>query len=261
MKKIILLLSIFDFMLFLLSGCVPSKPTEHIEILPAERLVSRLELNRMRIRTFDGSGTIFIKTNDFENKASFDVTLVKPDSLCFTVMGPFGIQLAQSLIADSNFIFYDALHNTAYEGQVDNNILQNIFKVDLSLEDLKDSFIGAVNLTSHLYKEPTKFSVDNDKYVLTYIDSTTGITTIYFVDIRNLGITDFKVLNKDGATLLEGKYSDFDVLENVSVPYTIELNNYQDGQSVTIKYKKMVANQSGINIDFKVPDDATFIQW
>ncbi len=251
----------FDILLFFISGCVPSKPTEHVEILPAERLVSRLELNRRRIKTFEGNGTIFIKTNNFQDKASFEVTMVKPDSLYFTVIGPFGIQLAQSVITGNNFIFYDALHNTAYEGRTDENVLQNIFKIDLSLGQLEDSFIGAVNLTKHLYKTPSKYSVDYDKYILTYVDSTTGISTIYDVDIRSLGITGYKVINSKGETLLDGKYSDFDYLENVSVPYTVELNNYRDNQSVTIKYKKMIANQSGISINFKVPDDASVIQW
>lgn len=261
LKKFFSLFVLFDILILTLSGCVPSKPTENIEILPAERLVNKLELNRRRIKTFEGNGTIFIKTNRLDNKASFDVTLVKPDSLYFTVMGPFGIELAQALVTDDNFIFYDAMQNTAYEGKSDDNVLKNIFKINLPIGELVDSFIGAVNLTKHLYKTPTKYEVDNDKYVLTYTDSTTGITTEYRVDIRHLGITNFFVYNKKGDTILEGKYSDFDVIENVAVPYTIELQNSQNDQSLTIKYKKMTVNQPGISINFKVPDDASIIQW
>ena len=262
MRKILFpVLIILELLLLIFSGCVPSKPTSEVEILPAERLVNKLEINRMRIKTFEGNGTIFIKTDRFDNKASFQVKLVKPDSLYFTVLGPFGIELAQSLVTKNNFIFYDALHNTAYEGKVTENVLQNIFKVNLPFNDLIDAFIGAVNLTSHLYKQPTKYSVVYDKYVLTYVDSLTNMTTIYRVDIRQLGITDFTVLNGSGEKILEGKYSDFDFLENVAVPYTIDLHNYEDDQSVSIKYKKMLANKPEITIDFRVPDDATIIKW
>ncbi len=262
MRKILFpVLIILELFLLLFDGCVPSKPTSEVEILPAERLVNKLEINRRRIKSFEGSGSIFIKTDEFDNKASFQVILVKPDSLYFTVLGPFGIELAQSLVTKNNFIFYDALHNTAYEGKVTDDVLQNIFKVNLPFNDLIDAFIGAVNLTSHLYKQPTKYSVDYDQYVLSYADSLTNITTVYRIDIRQLGITDFSVENGSGDKIFEGKYSDFDFLEDVAVPYTVDLHNYQDDQSVSIKYKKMIANKPEISINFRVPDDATIIKW
>jgi hypothetical protein len=76
-----------------------------------------------------------------------------------------------------------------------------------------------------------------------------------------LGITSFRVISKSGDTMLDGKYSDFDYLEDVAVPYDIEVQDREDDQSVSIKYKKMAANNSDINIDFQVPKDATIIKW
>ena len=260
-KYVLLLLVFFAFLLILIPGCVPSKPTEEVEILSAERLVNKLEVNRRRIKTFEGTGTLFIKTPQLDNKASFKITLVKPDSIYLTIMGPFGIQLAQALVTKDDFIFYDALQNTAYEGAVNEDVLKNIFRIDLPFSDIIDAFVGSVNLTKHLYKEPTKFAVDYDKYVLTYVDSVKDLTTKYRVDIRQLGITSFKISNGTGDILLDGKYSDFDLLENVAVPYSIDVQDNKEGQSVSIKYKKIIANQPGIYIDFQVPKDANIIKW
>lgn len=256
-----ILFLLFDFLLLSFSGCVPSKPTEKVEILSAERLVNKLEVNRMRIRRFEGNGTLIIKTPQMDNTSNFKITLVKPDSIYLTIMGPFGIQLAQALVTEKNFIFYDALHNTAYEGRVDQNILKDIFRVNLPFSDLINAFVGSVSLTKHLYKSPTKYAVDYDKYVLTYIDSLTHVETIYRVDIRQLGITSYRVISKAGDTMLDGKYSDFDYLEDVPVPYNIEVEDREDDQSVSIKYKKMAANNPGIYIDFQIPKDATIIKW
>lgn len=240
---------------------MPSKPTEEVEILSAERLVNKLEANRMRIRTFEGTGTLLVNSPLMDNKASFKVTLVKPDSIYLTIMGPFGIQLAEVLVTENNFIFYDALHNTAYEGRVDENVLRDIFKINLPFSDIINAFVGSVNLTKHLYKSPTKYSVDYDKYVLTYVDSVNNRTSEYRVDIRQLGITSYKVENLSGDVLLDGKYSDFNLLDNVAVPYTIEVKDKKDDQSVSIKYKKMRANDPDIYIDFQLPKDATIIKW
>ena len=248
-------------MIFIIPGCVPSKPTEDVEILPSERLISKLEANRRRIQSFEGSGTIHIHSNKYNNSATFNVVLVKPDSIYLTIMGPFGIELAQALVTNKNFIFYDALHNTAYEGESTDAVLQNIFKIDLPFNDLLDAFLGSVNLTSKLYKQPTNYSVDYDKYVITYLDSLTDVSTQYKVDIRELGITNYEIINKDGEVALEGKYSQFGLLENVAVPYHIEVMNKKENQLVTIDYKSMRANKQNIFIDFKVPQDATIIQW
>ncbi len=262
MKKysLILLLSIYLIILFI-SGCVPSKPTEEVEILPAERLVNKLEANRRRIKSFEGTGTLVVQSSNAENKASFETSLIKPDSLYLTILGAFGIQLAQTLVTTDNFIFYDDLHNTAYQGQLSEDVLKNIFKIDLPFSDIIDAFVGSVNLTKHLYKQPTKYSVEYDKYTLTYVDSTTNFTSIYKIDIRSLGITSFQVIDPNGDIALDCKYSDFDYIENVAVPYTIDVQNVKEGQSVSIKYKKIRANAADISIDFKVPDDATIIKW
>ncbi len=262
MKRYALILFLsFDILLLLISGCVPSKPTEGVEILSAERLVNKLEANRRRIRTFEGTGSLIVNSPLMDNKADFKVTLVKPDSIYLTIMGPFGIQLAEILVTNNNFIFYDALRNTAYEGKVDENVLSNIFKINLPFSNIINAFVGSVNLTKHLYKEPTKYSVDYDKYVLTYVDSVNNETTEYKVDIRQLGITSYKVENNSGNVLLDGKYSDFDLLDNVAVPYSINVQDKKDDQSVAIKYKKMIANKPYISIDFHVPKDATIIKW
>lgn len=260
MKKNIVLILI-TIILLIIQGCIPSKPTDDIELLPSERLINKLEVNRRRVQSFEGSGTINVRAAGVNQSASFKVILQKPDSLYLTIMGPFGIELAQAIVTQNHFIFYDALSNTAYQGEVNSNILQEIFKIDLTFNELMDAFIGSVNLTDNLYRPPSNYNIDYDKYVLTYIDPQTMHKTIYRVDIRELGITDYYIFDQNGNEILEGKYSQFDLFENVAVPYKIEVQNKKNNQRVTIDYKSVDVNQNGIVIDFKLPYDATIIKW
>ena len=259
MRKTFLLLIVTGIFLLILPGCVPSKPTDDVEILPSERLINKLEINRRRIQSFEGNGTITVRSGGINQSVAFSVVLQKPDSLYITMFGPFGIELAQALVMKDNFIFYDIINNTAYEGEVDDDILNSVFKINLTFNELMDAFIGSVNLTDNLYRPPEKYTIDYDKYVLTYIDTDTDRRTIYRVDIRELGITDYQVLDSNGDGLLEGKYSKFELFENVAVPSKIELQ--RDNQRVSIDYKNMVVNRRSIVIDFKVPDDAKIIKW
>lgn len=262
MKKIIFfLLTGISIILVLNNGCVPSQPTEEYELLPSERLINRLEANRRKIKNFEGSGTITVNSTVIENSATFRVVLLKPDSIYLTVLGPFGIELAQALVTKEKFTFYDALQNTAYVGDLNSDALQSIFRINLSFEDLADAFVGAVNLTKNLYRPPDNYVVEGNKYVLTYQDSARLNTTIYKVDVRQLGITDYQLYNFDNELALDGKYSKFELLENVAVPYKIQVRNVVDDQAILIDYKKINVNKSNIKMTFSLPDDAVIVKW
>jgi outer membrane biogenesis lipoprotein LolB len=245
----------------LLDGCVPSKPTEEAEILSSERLINKLEANRRKIKNFEGVGTFEIQSEQYNDGASFQVIMQKPDSIYFSVLGPFGIELAQALVTKDNYIFYDDLHNTAYRGKVNDDILRNIFKINLSFSDLLDAFVGSVNLTSNLYKEPSNYSIEGDKYVLTYVDEEKKLTWVYRVDIRELGITNFTLKSDDDKINIEGNYSDFELVENVDVPFKIEIMNKVKNQKIKIIYKDISTNDKDLRVKFELPGDAEIIEW
>lgn len=261
MKKISLTILFLANILLIITGCVPSQPTEEFELLPSERLTNKLEANRRKIKNFEGTGTLFVKSAIMDNSATFRIVLQKPDSIYLTIMGPFGIELAEALVTKEKFTFYDALKNTAYIGSVNSNALQSIFRINLSFEDLVDAFIGSVNLTSNLYRAPDEYFVEDEKYVMTYLDSARTNKTIYRVDVRQLGITDYQLFGFDDELMLQGKYSDFELLENVAVPYKIAIENKTDDQKISIDYKKISVNKKNILINFNIPDDATIIKW
>jgi outer membrane lipoprotein-sorting protein len=263
LKKLVLfLLAVISF-LFITTypGCVPSRSMDEVEVLPIERLVKKLEANRRRIKSFQGSGKISISSAQFNNSAQFQVVLQKPDSLYFSVMGPFGIELAQVLVTKDDFLFYEALHNTLYKGKVSDDVLKGIFKIDLSFQDLMNAFIGSVSLADHLYENPTKFEVLYDNYVMTYADSTADVNSVYKIDVRDLGIINFDVTNHRGQASLSAAYSKFKVFESVPIPYNIEVKNLKNKQTINIEYKNIEVNKRNTSIKMDIPEDATVIKW
>ena len=257
-RSSLILLSLF---LVFIEGCVPSKPTEDYELLPSERLINKLEANRRKIKNFEGVGVFEIESEQFNNSANFQVVMQKPDSIYFAVLGPFGIELAQALVTKETYIFYDAIQNTAYTGKVNDDILNNIFKINLSFSDLLDAFVGSVNLTPNLYKQPNEYSVQGEQYVLTYLNQDKEMKSVYKVDIRQLGITDYSLTSFDKSINLEGKYSKFELIENVAIPFSIEISNKVQNQDLKIRYKNIYANSKGLKVKFELPDDAEIVEW
>jgi outer membrane lipoprotein-sorting protein len=260
-KLLLVLVYLLPFFTFIYEGCVPSKPTEQVEILPSERLTKKLEANRRKIKNFEGTGTIEINTPEVNTTASFKVVMQRPDSVYLEVYGPFGIELAQALVTSNNFSFYDAMHNTLYKGNSNSDILKKIFKVDMSFSDLTDAFVGAVNLTQKLTQNPSNYEIVYDKYVLTYSDSLTQAKTKYTVDIRDLVVTNYQLFGTTDNLILQGSYSKFKIVNGIPVPFLTEIKNKSENQNLKIEYRKVDVNKRNSKITFDIPEDAEVVKW
>lgn len=254
---VFLLLLIIGFM----QGCVPSKPVKEELVLSADRLVKRLEANRRQIKTFRGTGVLSIQTPVLNAKSNFEVLIRKPDSIKVSIFGPFGIDLAQSLITNNSFQFYDVINNRLYSGRLQQGVIKQILKVDISFDELIDALAGSVNLTDKLRREPDKYETDNNFYTLTYVDSLLDREYIYTVQLNNLSIRNYKIMKVPEPMILEGNYADFKDFDDVPLPYKIELNYKEKDQKLDIEYRNISVNQNLESLKIDLPSDVTRIEW
>ncbi len=260
MKKVILLISAL-IVILQLNGCAPSKPAEEIRLISADRLIKKLEANRRKIKTFTGNGTLSIKSSSLNAKSSFEVLIKKPDSIKVSFFGPFGIDLAQTLITQQDFIFYDIINNIAYRGKVRKDAMKQLLKIDLPFDDVLNALTGSVNLTNKLRVEPDLYEIEGDFYKLTYRDSLNAIDNIFSVRILDQAITQFIATGVNNKKLLEGSYSDFEMFEDVPVPFKTIIEDTANNQWMRIEYKKAEINNSIENLRLEIPNDAKVIEW
>lgn len=246
---------------FLFNGCAPTRTEDRLQILSAERLFNKLEANRMKIKNFEGYGTLSVNTPSFENSSNFHLIIIKPDSIFLNILGPFGIELAQVLVTNKNFIFYDALSNTAYTGKLTDEALQNIFRVDIPFSDMFDLFTGSVNFTNQLYRTPKDFKVIYDQYKISYLDSVTGISSQYTLDVRKLGLTEYILKSVNPYYEIVALFSQFELIDNIPIPNKIVIENKTSSQRLELYYKKININQRKKHINFVLPEDAEIVKW
>lgn len=252
---IVILLGIY------LNGCAPSKPVIEERVLSADRLIKKLEANRRKIKTFRGTGTITINTSELNAKSSFEVLIKKPDTLKISFFGPFNIDLAQAVVTSKDFLFYDIINNNVYRGNTKSSVIKQIMKIDISLDELVDALAGSVNLTDKLRIEPTSIELINDQYKLNYVDSIKSIVKSYFVRSDDLAISENSVMNLKGNTILHGKYSRFNLFEDVPVPYEINIENASNKQRLKLEYRNVEVNVNGFNFNINLPSDVKIIEW
>lgn len=257
----LIILFVLSVLMPLINGCIPSKPTEEVEILPSERLLKRLEANRRKVKNFEGFGTISVNSSELNASASIKVVLQKPDSLYFEIYGPFGIDLAQALITNGSFLFYDVMNNKVYKGKNNSEALRSIFKLDITFDDLLEALTGAINLTPKLSREPSDYNVVYDKYILTYDEPGSELITRYFVDIRDLVITEYQLIEQTDNVILDGVFSKFTMLESIPVPFNTNVKYTKQNQSIKIEYRKAEVNKNKVKLTLNIPSDAEVEEW
>jgi len=258
--SLIYLLLLITFSI-VITSCVPSKPVEEERVLPADRLMKKLEANRRKIKTFMGNGTINLDSPQMTAKASFQVIIKKPDSIRISFYGPFGIDLAQAVATKKDFAFYDVINNRLYKGVAKDLSLKNIFKIDLTFNELMDAFAGSVDLTDKLRREPDKLFVKGDSYFLSYIDELTGRESQYEIFIDDLAIRKYKIMEVPSNLILEGSYNDFETFEDVPLPYKININYKLMSQDINIDYRSIKVNKELPSLTFTIPEDAEVVEW
>ena len=164
--------------IIVVTSCSTEKAVTADKVLPADRLIRKLEGNRRTIKTFHGSGVLSIRSSSFQGKTSFEISVKKPDSIKISIYGPFGIDLAHGLVTKRSFIFYDVLKNKAYTGSNNDRVLKSMFKIDMTFNELIDAFVGAVNLTDKLKSEPNIFETEGDSYQLLYLNEKENLTMV-----------------------------------------------------------------------------------
>ena len=260
MKKLLLyVLGIIT--LLQLDSCAPSKPAEEVRLMSADRLIKRLEANRRKVKTFNGTGSLMINSQVVNAKSSFEVMIKKPDSIKVSFYGPFGIDLAQVLITQNYFQFFDIINNTLYQGKMRSDIMKQLLKIDLPFEEVIDALTGSVNLTGKLRVEPDDYEADGNIYKLTYRDSVNSLESIYFIRNEDLAITQNLITNDRGKELLAGSYSRFKALEEVPIPFEINIEDSKNNQRMKVEYRNVEVNQQLTNFILDIPNDAKVIEW
>ena len=242
-------------------GCVPAKPVKKQDVFTSARLITKIEANRRKIKTFKASGVLNIDSPEFSGKGNFEVMLKKPDSIRVSIYGPFGIDLAQILVTDSKYIYYDVIKNRVYEGKNRKGILKAIFKIDLSFDDLIDAFAGSVNLSDKLLRKPDEFEQDEGYYKFIYFNKSLRTKSMYQIRVKDLAIENYKLFDKNNKLVFEGVYKDFKLFHDVPIPYKSLIENRNRNQKISLDYRKIRVNRDIPDMTISLPSDAKIIKW
>jgi hypothetical protein len=51
------------------------------------------------------------------------------------------------------------------------------------------------------------------------------------------------------------------LIEGVAIPFEIDVTNKVENQNIKINYRNIVINDRNLYVNFKIPDDASIVEW
>ncbi len=260
MKKFFVLL--FG-LIFLLGGCSEKKIVRKNLRVPAERVMIKMEAKRRSVKTFSGKGTISVRTKFSDNKFNFLMKYKRPDSLYVAGFGPFGITIAEFILTDNSFEYYDDINNKVYRGEEPEKLIEKLFKINLTPIEFRSLLLGFANFNSDLRRKPFQYFDNEEDYDLIFIDSLKRKRE-YKIDKKKLILNKFEASSgKVGAMNLEIKYYDFLSIDfgKFDLPKRIKVVSEKPYSVLQIDYKEIEVNKKINSLKFMIPKDARTVNW
>jgi outer membrane lipoprotein-sorting protein len=247
------------WIIVLLNGCA-SAPTANLagKAITAEMVQRTVTVNRERVQSLIGSGTITVETPEMAQSGSFELMLHKPDSILVKIQGPFGIHVGAALLTRTGFVFYNTLQNQLITGSVNAANLNRIFRVNLTFDELLNLFTGGSFVTGD-DNNPDSLVVEDNQFVLAYGNSD-GVRR-YWIDPSTLLISKIQRTDARGNLVLEERFEKFRDLGDASLPRQIRVMQHQSHRVVAVAFSSLAIDAGGVPLVLDIPTNAERVRW
>jgi outer membrane lipoprotein-sorting protein len=242
-----------------LGGCasVPRANLAGKSVTP-EMVQNVVRVNRERVQSLSGSGSISVESPDMAQSGSFEVFLHKPDSVLVKIEGPFGIQVGSALLTRTGFLFYNSLQNQLVTGPVNAANMNRIFRVNLTFDELLNLFTGG-NFLPGDEKAPDSLVIEGNQFVLSYGDASGSRR--YWIDPATLLIAKIQLTDSKGKLVLEERFERFRDAGDASLPRHIRITQHQARRVVAVAFSSLDINTERVPLVVDVPTNAERVRW
>jgi hypothetical protein len=239
-------------------GCTTA-PTVRVGMseVSFEDVVVRSDRQDSSLRTLRGEGNLRIETPAFSQSATFEVSILKPDSLYLRLSGPFGITVGNALVTRRNFQVYLSLQNRLYVGDTSPENFEKALRISLTFDDILSLFTGGTVLAGDR-TSPSVAEADGADAVFLFEEG--RYRRRYVIDPQTLLIRKLQFLDDKGAPVGEQAFSVFESREELTLPRIIMLTQHENRRRLTLHYDVFEWNAPPHRLTFSVPSNAERIE-
>jgi len=247
------------WVIIILNGCA-SVPTANLagKAISPEMVQRAVKVNRERVQSLNGSGTITVETPDIAQSGSFELMLHKPDSILVKIEGPFGIHVGAALLTRTGFVFYNSMQNQLITGSINAANLNRIFRVNLTFDELLNLFTGG-SFVAGDEDNPDSLVVEDNQFVMSYGNS--AGSRRYWIDPGTMLIVKIQHTDARGKLVLEERFERFRDVGDASLPRQIRLTQHQARRVVAVAFSSLAINAGDAPLVIDIPTNAERVRW
>ena len=220
------------------------------ENLSADQVLARVRERSAFVKTLRGDGSITMEGRQSSQSGSFDVDLLKPDSVLVDLHGPFGIHVGTFSLTRDKFVFYNRMDNSATFGKPDGKTLESMLHVSMGFDELIDAFTGDFPVTNA--ESPDSFSMQDGQYLLQFHEGRTRKE--YRIDAGSFIINSYRMLDDEGKVTMVATATKPKSVGEIEMPRLLRVVFPAERRSITIAYDNIELNGK-VDCSFVLPDN------
>jgi len=245
---------------FALAGCAVMKP--EIEPAPPDTR-SILATLKMRCDLVDSMRTwmnVGIESDGQSEEVREYFHYQKPDKLRVDIMGPFNEPRAIALAVGKSFQLYFVTENEIMAGDLSDQVIADIFGVDLRVSDMRSSIFANPFLDGNV----SELEVESygDEWVIRRPSTLPGHREEVSILARNLAVSKWQITNPKGELVQEITFSRYQKVGGVLRSLKTVIHRPADKTRITIESVNPEINVelAEITFDLPIPKSAKIIQ-
>lgn len=239
------------------AGCSSVQRTERAGTLNADELRQSLDRSGKASRDFSAEGTITVNSPSMNQSAGFDLVTRGGDSVKMAVYGPFGITVGTALFTHNEFTAYNALNNTVYRGNPEQQMKMLPFIKDVPFELLISSLQGNHPLLPSAVIDSFTVLAEGGYRFVTMVNDT--LYDRFTVDDQFLRVKQCVRKSLAGKVLWNVEYEYTRNKENDVVPEQVRVFIPSKESSLMLEYDSISRDASSSPLSISYPDDAEII--
>ncbi len=232
------------------SELVPAVSTDALK----EAMLQRVKV----LRNLEFSADMTVKFNGMTQMGNCDAKLCSSDSMCVTIHGPFGIFVGKMFATPANFVFYDAFNNRIVTGVPSADNIAKTLRIPLAGEDFVHLMRGESPTSQRNSVDAKEFTLSSDKlsdtdHILFVRRSETFGAEYVLFSLKDKVITQFQKKSPEGKILLNVKYSNFKLFNDILLAQNIDIQSPENDATASMTLSSFKINQDIPVLRFTLP--------
>lgn len=236
----------------ILGGCAAVKPMPETTLpLDVNLVLAELKMRYDLVDTMRTWMNVSIESQGQEEELRAYFRYEKPDKLRVDAMGPFNDPRAVVLAVEKSFRIYFVTENELIEGELSDEVIKEVFNVDLRVSDVRSSVFANPFLDKNINDLETESY--GDEYLIRRPSTRSGYREEISILVKDLVVNRWQIISAENELIQEIAFSKYRKIGGILRPLKAIISRPFDKTRISIESSNPEINVEMAEMTFNLP--------